>query len=175
METDYQQEVLDEVEEHEQVEEGTREQLIVFKLGQEEYALPIDQIKEIVLTPRISAMPQTPDYVKGIANIRGNVISILDFEEKFGLHGASKKIADNDGTNYTLVIESEEYQVGVLVREVPNTLSVLSSKIDSSANIMQHSTLDESVIKGIVKEKDRMIILIDVLLMMQIGELKTKL
>ncbi|MEO9849759.1 MAG: chemotaxis protein CheW [Reichenbachiella sp.] len=175
MEPDNQQEVLEEIEEQEQIEEGTREQLIVFKLGQEEYALPIAQIKEVVLTPRISAMPQTPDYVKGIANIRGNVISIMDFEEKFGLNGSAKKGVGSNGINYTLVIESEDYHVGILVKEVPNTLTILSSKIDSSSNIMQHSTLDESVIKGIVKAKDRMIILIDVLLMMQSGELKTKL
>ncbi|MEO9965061.1 MAG: chemotaxis protein CheW [Reichenbachiella sp.] len=175
MEPDNQQEVLEEIEEQEQIEEGTREQLIVFKLGEGEYALPIAQIKEVVLTPRISTMPQTPDYVKGIANIRGNVISIMDFEEKFGLNGRSKKASNGHGINYTLVIESEEYHVGILVKEVPNTLTVLSSKIDSSANIMQHSTLDESVIKGIVKIKGRMIILIDVLLMMQSGEIKTKL
>lgn len=163
------------MEDQEQEEEGTREQLIVFKLGQEEYALPIEQIKEVVLTPRISAMPQTPDYVKGIANIRGNVISIMDFEEKFGLNGNAKKVNGKAGTNYTLVIESKDFNVGILVREVPNTLTVLSSKIDNSNNILQHSTLDESVIKGIVKLKDRMIILIDVLLMMNSGELKTKL
>lgn len=174
MEIENQQEVLEAIDDQGS-EEGAREQLIVFRLGQEEYALPIEQIKEVVLTPRISAMPQTPDYVKGIANIRGNVISIMDFEEKFGLNGKTKNTNGKLGTNYTLVIESEEYNVGILVREVPNTLTVLSSKIDNSSNILQHSTLDESVIKGIVKLKDRMIILIDVLLMMNSGELKTKL
>lgn len=176
MDLENQQEVLEEKEEKElEEEEGTRVQLIVFRLGEEEYALPIDQIKEVVLTPRISAMPQTPDYVKGIANIRGNVISVMDFEKKFGLNKKAKKTKGSDGTNYTLVIESEEFHVGILVKEVPNTLTVLSSKIHSPDNIMQHSSLDQSVINGIVKLKERMIILIDVLLMMKIGELKTKL
>lgn len=175
MEADNQQAVLEEIEEQEQIEEGIREQLIIFKLGGGEYALPIAQIKEVVLTPRISTMPQTPEYVKGIANIRGNVISIMDFEEKFGLSSQSKKNSNGQSINYTLVIESEDYHVGILVKEVPNTLTVLSSKIDTAANIMQHSSLDEAVIKGIVKVKGRMIILIDVLLMMQTGELKTKL
>jgi len=59
-------------------------QIVVFKLGQEEYGLHIDQIKEVVITPKITRMPQTPAFVKGVANIRGNVIAMLDLEEKFG-------------------------------------------------------------------------------------------
>lgn len=164
-----------EAEEHEQeVEKGERVQLIVFKLGEEEYALPIEQIKEVVLTPKISPMPQTPDYVKGIANIRGNVIAIMDFEQKFGLKRNKKRI-NGARVNYTLVIESNDHNVGILVNDVPNTLSVFSSKIGSSSNIIQHSSLDESVIKGVVKVNEKMIILIDVMTMMSTGELKTEL
>ncbi|MGL1888651.1 MAG: chemotaxis protein CheW [Reichenbachiella sp.] len=168
--------VLDQ-DEKEQEDKGVKVQLIVFKLAGEEYALPIDQIKEIVLTPRISEMPQTPEYVVGIANIRGDVISIMDFEKKFGLnnhHIGAEEINDNGKTNYTMVIESEEFNIGVLVNQVPNTLSISSSKIDSAENVMQHSSLDESVVKGVVRAKDRMIIMIDVHAMLGVGELKTK-
>ncbi|WP_422359606.1 chemotaxis protein CheW [Reichenbachiella sp.] len=173
MELANQEDVLELEDQEQEVEKGIRIQLIVFKLGEEEYALPIEQIKEVVLTPRISPMPQTPDYVKGIANIRGNVIAIMDFEQKFGLKPNKKKL--NNGTvNYTLVIESEDHNVGILVNDVPNTLSVLSSKIDDSSNIIQHTSLDESVIKGVVKTKEKMIILIDVMTMMSSGELKTE-
>ena len=173
MELVNQQDVIELEEQEQEVEKGSRIQLIVFKLGDEEYALPIEQIKEVVLTPRISPMPQTPDYVKGIANIRGNVIAIMDFEQKFGLTPNQKKL-NGAGVNYTLVIESKDHNVGILVNDVPNTLSVLSSKIDSSSNIIQHTSLDESVIKGVVKAKDKMIILIDVMTMMSTGELKTE-
>ena len=158
---------------------ANREQLIVFKLGHEEYALPIDQIKEVVLTPRISKIPQTPDYIKGVANIRGNVISILDLEERFGLlasqsNGNAKddQEENEENSNYTLVIESEEYKIGILVKEVPNTLSVNGAEIDSTANIVQHSSLDESAINGIVKLEERMIILIDILKMMEAGNIR---
>ena len=58
-------------------------QLIIFKLAGEEYGLSIDQIKEVVLTPRVAKMPQTPAYIKGVANIRGNIIAIMDLEQKF--------------------------------------------------------------------------------------------
>lgn len=154
-------------------------QLVVFKLVGEEYALPIEQIKEVVLTPKISKIPQTPDYIKGVANIRGNVISILDLELKFGLSSKTNSqtgdVAENLSGNYTLVIESEAYKIGILVKEVPNTLTVGESNIDSSANIIQYSTFDENAISGVVKIDDRMIILTDVVKMMESGEIKTQL
>ncbi|MDH5474383.1 MAG: chemotaxis protein CheW [Cyclobacteriaceae bacterium] len=157
--------------------------LIVFKLGASEYALSIDQIKEVVLTPRISEIPQTPAYIKGVANIRGTVISIIDLEARFGLK--PKKKVDEDETdennvdldteksNYTLVVESEEFKIGVLVKEVPNTYSIKRSEIDSSSDIIRHSSLDENAIKGIVKIDERMIILINVLSMMETGGIQT--
>ena len=153
--------------------------LIVFKLGTEEYALPIDQIKEVVLTPRISKIPQTPNYVKGVANIRGNVISIVDLELRFGLASVVEledddiENTDEENSNYTLVIESEEYKFGILVKEVPNTLSVSLSEIDNTSNIVRHSTLDENAINGIVKLDNRMIIMINVLSMMESGQIQS--
>lgn len=156
--------------------------LVIFKLGKEEYALPIDQIKEVVLTPKVSRIPQTPPYIKGVANIRGTVISIVDLEERFGLIGdeSTSKVktleteneSDEDDSNYTLVIESEDYKIGVLVKDVPNTLSVKISDIDSTSGLLKHSSLDENAINGIVKIDDRMIIMIDILAMMESGEIK---
>lgn len=162
-------------------ETGHSMQLIIFKLANEEYALPIDHIKEVVLTPRISKLPQTPSYVKGVANIRGNVITIVDLEERFGLlseeelEAAEERDEELDiQSNYTLVIESEEYKVGILVKEVPNTLSVNSTQIDNTNNIIQHSSLDEKAINGIVKLEDRMIIMVDILAMMSTGDIETE-
>ena len=136
------------------------QQIVVFKLGQEEYGLSIDQIKEVVITPTITRMPQTPPFVKGVANIRGNVIAILDLEEKFGL------IRNQDDTqkksnNFTLVIESDEYKMGILVREVPNTLSISSASVEDSVFTGDHQA-EQSYITGIVKLDKRLIIMIDI-------------
>lgn len=135
------------------------QQIVVFKLGQEEYGLPIDQIKEVVITPTITRMPQTQLFVRGVANIRGNVIAILDLEEKFGLQRS--KESDHSGNNYTLVIESDEYKMGILVREVPNTLSISSSSIESTVFTGDQQT-DQSYITGIVKLEKRLVIMIDI-------------
>lgn len=134
-------------------------QIVVFKLGEEEYGLHIDQIKEVVITPAITRMPQTPAYVKGVANIRGNVIAILDLEEKFDL----KRYGTNTGAknNFTLVIESEDYKMGILVREVPNTLSISSDRLENSV-LTGDLQSDQAYITGIVKLEKRLIIMIDI-------------
>ena len=134
-------------------------QIVVFKLGQEEYGLHIDQIKEVVITPTITQMPQTPTFVKGVANIRGNVIAMLDLEEKFGLVRSQE--TDRKGNNFTLVIESEDYKMGILVREVPNTLSISSTNIEDSVFTGEHQA-EQSYITGIVKLEKRLIIMIDI-------------
>jgi len=135
-------------------------QIVVFKLGQEEYGLHIDQIKEVVITPTITRMPQTPAFMKGVANIRGNVIAILDLEEKFGL--VRSQDVPNKGNNFTLVIESEDYKMGILVREVPNTLSISTANIEDSVFTGDHQA-EQSYITGIVKLDKRLIIMIDIL------------
>jgi purine-binding chemotaxis protein CheW len=149
---------------------GERIQLIIFKLGKEEYAMNIAQIKEVVITPLIAKVPQTAQYIKGVANIRGNIIAIMDLEERFGLIGISGQANDDVIANYTLVVESEEFKVGILVQEVPNTLRIRVSDIDSSSDIIRYSALDERCIKGIVKSSDRMIIMIDMFELLSIDE-----
>jgi purine-binding chemotaxis protein CheW len=134
-------------------------QIIVFKQGEEEYALHIDQIKEIVITPNITRMPQTPSFVRGVANIRGNIIAIVNLEEMFGLKQTQ---ATAEGKNFTLVVESEDLKMGILVNEVPNTLSVAQKDFDESVNIIHDSKVNTSYIRGIIKSNKRLIILIDI-------------
>ncbi|WKN41380.1 chemotaxis protein CheW [Tunicatimonas pelagia] len=154
----------------EAVDNGARQQLIVFKLGEEEYGITIDQIKEVVFTPNITPMPQVPSYIKGVANIRGNILAIVDLREKFGLQ-TQKSDADESSSNYTLVVASSQLNVGILVKEVPNTLTVSTSDIEDTASIMQGSQEGRQYIKGIVKVDKKLVILIDVFAVMQDKEI----
>src|SRR4051812_22040909 len=147
-----------------------RRQLIVFKQGQEEYGLTIDQIKEVVITPHITRMPQTPSYVKGVANIRGNIIAIIDLEEKFGLRSPS--VETTTVGNYTLVVESDEFKIGILVKEVPNTLTVSEADIEETTNLVHDGTTEGNYLKGVVKVKDRLIILMDIFKVMRQSDIR---
>jgi purine-binding chemotaxis protein CheW len=142
-------------------------QIVVFRLGTEEYALNIDQIKEVVPTPAVTRMPQSPDHIRGVANIRGNIIAIVDLEDRFGMNQASKTGEQVTG-KYTLVVESDVFKMGILVREVPNTLAISETAIDQSVMNVEG---ENNYIKGIVKLDSRLIILIDIFKVMQAKEL----
>ncbi|WMX13455.1 chemotaxis protein CheW [Aureispira sp. CCB-E] len=160
-----------EAENHQKAKEQSElMQLIIFKLAGEEYGLPIDQIKEVVLTPRVAKMPQTPPYIKGVANIRGNIIAIMDLEQKFGLGDG---LEAKEAQNYTLVVENEAFKVGILVKEVPNTLTIEVDDIDKASTLIQYSSLDASCLVGVVNVGDRMIILIDMVKLIESEGVKT--
>lgn len=145
---------------------GKRLQLISFKLNDGgEYALQIDQIKEVVITPKnIAKVAHVPAYIKGIANIRGNIIAIIDLEEKFNLPQVE---SSNEG-NYTLVVESEEYKMGILVTHVPNTLTIYEHDIETDSSVLHLTSIDRKSIKGIVRIEDRLLFIVDLLRLMKV-------
>lgn len=174
-------------------------QLIVFKLGDEEYGVPIEQVKEIVLTPAISKVPKTPKFISGVTNIRGSIIALIDLEVRFGIKEKEfqpkadpDKSRENDGSagsaespqsdlteakpksdlpaeqpgrendiTYTLVIEVDNYTLGLIVNEVPNTLNITDADIDKAPGIIQEASIEQGYIKGICNIEDRLIILLD--------------
>jgi len=157
MQTHSQQDPLDD----DQEQNVSRSQIIVFRLGGESYGLPIDDIKEVVLTPRITRLPLMPSFVRGVANIRGEIIAILDLEEKFGLYTGENNTPAETDRNYCLVVESEAYQMAILVREVPNTLSIPEPLIDNSPAVLQEQSQMRNYITGIARYQEQLIILID--------------
>lgn len=165
------EDVQKEAEKHQKKKEQSElMQLIIFKLAGEEYGLSIDQIKEVVLTPRVARMPQTPSYIKGVANIRGNIIAIMDLEQKFGL---GEGLEEDSKQNYTLVVENNTFKIGILVKEVPNTLTIEVDDIDKASTLIQYSTLDASCLMGVVNVGNRMIILIDMVKLIESEGVKT--
>ena len=133
--------------------------LIVFRLGAEEYAIRIDQVKEVTVTPEITRMPRTPDFVKGVANIRGDIIAIIDLAKRFNIRPDAAK--DGASTSYTLVVETDTYSIGVDVKEVPQSLNLPLTKIDKTPSFLQDVSVSENFIEGIAKTDNRLIIVLD--------------
>lgn len=135
-------------------------QVIVFELGGKEYALFIEQIKEVVLTPKVARVPHSQGFIKGAANVRGNILAIVDLEERFKLK--KNQNLTNSKSNYTLVVESKKYSMGILVSKVPTTLGVSENDIDFSPNLAYDNDSQRDYVKGIIRLKERIIILIDI-------------
>lgn len=136
--------------------------LVVFKLGSEQYGVRIEQVKEVTVTPEIAKMPRTPTFIKGVANIRGDIIAIMDLEHRFGIMPVEQTSLRKDHRTYTLVIESPDFTIGLIVKEVPQSLSVPVSQIDKTPHVMQEKNIIENFIEGIGKVDNRLIIILDI-------------
>lgn len=145
--------------------------LVVFKLGAEEYGIKIEQVKEVTTTPEIARMPKTPAFIKGVANIRGDIIAIMDLKERFNIN-------KNEGTvkkdiSYILVVESVDYTIGLIVNDVPLTLSIPFSQIDKTPNIVREKNIHANYIEGIGKTDDgRLIIILDIYKILSLEEVQ---
>ena len=123
-------------------------QLIVFRLGDEDYGIRIEQVKEVTVTPEVVKMPKTPPFIKGIANLRGDIIAIVDLEERFQLRPAGRPVPD---FSYTLAVEAADYTLGLMVREVPRPLTIPVSLIEPAPEFVQDSGQRDKYLEGIAK------------------------
>ena len=150
--------------------------LIVFKLGAEEYGIRIEQVKEVTITPEITRMPKTPSFIKGVANIRGDIIAIMDLEERFHITPLLPYKDQLHRHTYTLVLEARDYTMGLIVRDVPQSLTLPVSRVDKTPAFIQDINIAENFIEGIGKIDNRLIIVLDILKILtneEVQQLKT--
>lgn len=130
--------------------------LVVFKIEREYYAVPISLIKEVIRTPSIAPMPQTPEHIAGVGNVRGNVIALIDSYIKI------RKEKNKGSNQFTMVINSDQMQVGLLINEVPDTILIRENEIKRDARILKNLSVEDQFITGLLKYEDRMIFLLDI-------------
>ena len=134
---------------------------MVFRLAEEEYAVPIEYVKEVTITPVVSKMPKAPSFIKGVASIRGDVIAILDLEKRFNLKARLNFPSKDTRQSYTMVIDIDDYRVGYLTREMPHTLFLRESQIDTAAHVVKRSKILNEFIEGLGKANGRIIIILN--------------
>jgi len=131
-------------------------QLIVFNIGEEEFGFDINDVREIIKLVEITKIPDIEDYFKGIINLRGNVIGVIDLAKK--LHMQEKAVDDR---TRIIVVEVGEDQVGLLVDEVSEVLRINSDKIEPAPALITNK-VHADYISGVGILDDRMIILLDI-------------
>ncbi len=102
-------------------------QWVTFQLEEETYGINVMQVREVLRYTEIAPVPGAPDYVLGIINLRGNVVTVIDTRSRFGL--MQGEITDN---TRIIVIESERQVIGILVDSVAEVVYLRSSEIDST-------------------------------------------
>ncbi|MBU0632099.1 chemotaxis protein CheW [bacterium] len=129
-------------------------QLVGFIIGDEEYSVPILNIQEIIKPIPWTRVPQTPDYVLGVFNLRGSVIPLIDLRLKFGLR--TKKHTDE--TRFIVMKEGNEV-AGFVIDRLTEALRIRKSDIGPAPDTLQE---DESMIDGVGKQSDRIITILKV-------------
>lgn len=130
-------------------------QVVSFNLANEEYAIEITKIKEIILVEGITSVPQMPDYIEGIINLRGNVIPVLDLRKRFGM----KNTALNDDTRIVVSRMSEKI-IGLIVDSVSQVMKIPNNDIQPPPDTI--AGLAGEYLTGVGKVDERMIMLLDI-------------
>ncbi|MCL7413265.1 MAG: chemotaxis protein CheW [ANME-2 cluster archaeon] len=139
-------------------------QLVVFNLDNEEYGVEISQVREIIKMEEISHIPGTPDYVKGVINLRGQVTTVISLREMFGL---MEKEADQN--TRIIVAEIDGLTLGVIVDAVNEVLKLSANNIEPTPAIVSND-IDTKYLRGVGKLDDRLLILLDIPGMMDFNE-----
>ena len=134
-------------------------QWVTFRLDNETYGINVMQVQEVLRHTDIAPVPGAPVYVLGIINLRGNVVTVIDTRQRFGLPSA-------EVTEQTriVIIEADRQVVGILVDSVAEVVYLRQSEIETAPNV----GTDESAkfIQGVCNKNDELLILVDLEKMM---------
>ncbi len=130
------------------------DQVVVFRLGTENFAADIASVKEIVRLAPISSLPQMPPYVDGVINLRGTVTMIVDLRKRLGIPAA-----EHTKDSRIIVLNSDGYQMGAIVDAVTETLIISSESIDTASASVTSIASDH--IEGVAQVESGQVILIN--------------
>lgn len=146
------------------------EKYLTFRLGEESYGIPVLKIREIIRMQKITPVPHMPPHLKGVINLRGKVIPVLDMRTKFGVGSE-----DIDERTCTVVVQlaarrdADIAYMGLIVDAVEEVLNIATGDIEETPNF--GTTLDTRYIKGIAKVKGEVKTLLDIDLVITDDEL----
>ena len=140
--------------------------IVGFRVGRETFGVPIELVLEIVRVPEITSVPDSPDYIEGVINLRGKIVSIIDLRKRFG----ETEIVNNDRKNRILVAEIDGKMIGLIVDSASEVLRLPASEVEPPPNVFNDDDLN--YVTGVGKLLGRLIILINLSKILQRGELR---
>jgi purine-binding chemotaxis protein CheW len=141
--------------------EGINEtrQYLSFKLDEEEFALDISKVKEVLDFTKITKVPQTPDFMKGVINLRGAVVPVVDLNKKFGIKKTEKTVNTRIIIG-EIKIEEDEIILGVLADSVHEVMDLEPENIEPAPRI--GTRLNTDFIKGMGKRDEEFVMILDI-------------
>ena len=139
------------------------QQLVIFELANESYGINIAVVESIIKMQAITQLPQTPAYVKGVINLRGSVLPVIDLRSRFVLEAR-----EHTRQTRIIIVTMGNIKVGVTVDGVSEVLRVSDELIEPLPPMV--SSVNSVFLKGIVRFEDRLIILLELDKVLDINE-----
>ena len=129
--------------------------IVGFRVGRETYGVPITSLHEIVRVPEITAVPDAPDYLEGVINLRGKIVSVMDLRKRFGDKQATLK-----KHNRILVVEHSGKLAGLIVDSATEVLKIAGEDVEPPPAAFQEGGLN--CVTGLGEVRGRLIVLLDI-------------
>ncbi|HXY15235.1 MAG TPA: chemotaxis protein CheW [Terriglobales bacterium] len=134
--------------------------IVGFRVGRETYGVPITALHEIVRVPEITAVPDAPDYMEGVINLRGKIVSVLDLRKRFG-----ETQVTPSRRNRILVLEHNGRLSGLIVDSASEVLKIPESDVEPPPTEFLEGGLN--CVTGLGKHQGRLIVLLDMAKLLQ--------
>jgi purine-binding chemotaxis protein CheW len=145
----------DKIRQHQEQEVEREGKFLTFFLAEEEYGLEILKVQEIIGLMPITRVPRTPRYVKGVVNLRGKVIPVVDLRLKFGMEAV-----ETTDLTCIIVVQTRDVLFGVLVDRVSEVVDLATSDVEETPDF--GVDVDTGYIMGMGNAGDRVTILLDI-------------
>ena len=142
---------------------GEAREVLTFVLGTEEYGVDILKVQEIRGYDKVTPIPAAPAFLKGMVNIRGIIVPVVDLRVKFGLE------ARYESTTVMIILRIGPRMVGVVVDGVSDTLALSPAQVKPAPAL--GAVVDSSYLAGLVTHEQRMILLLDIAHLLSSGEM----
>jgi len=138
-----------------ELEDTAKDLYLAFKVADEDYAIEVSSIKEIITICPVTVVPETPAHLKGIINLRGDIVPVISVRSRFGLPEA-----EHDDSTCIVVLDFDEYIIGLIVDSVQGVLTIPEGNI--SAPPSAHLSHANEFVKNIGKVNDGVKLLLDI-------------
>lgn len=145
-------------------QQSRRDRYLTFYLGEEQYGIAIDRIKEIIAIMKVTNVPKTPAYMRGVINLRGSIIPVVDTRLRFGM-----ETKEEDMHTAIVIVEVDKVNIGFIVDRVEEVASIESSKLSEPPKF--GNNIDTDFICSMAQMEENVVMILDVLKLFEADEL----
>ena len=144
--------------------QGKRERYLTFYLGNEQYGIAIDKIKEIIAMMKVTSVPKTPSFMRGVINLRGSIIPVVDTRARFCMEAR-----DEDMHTAIIIVEVEKVNIGFIVDRVEEVASIDASNLSEPPKF--GNQIETDFICNVAQIEENVVMILDVIKLFEADEL----